>query len=399
MTRHYRYIVIGRGLIGSAAGKYLAENADGVALVGPDEPEGGWAQHKGVFSSHYDEGRITRSIDPDRNWALFAGRSIARYRDMEARSGLRFYEEKGALITCPSRDSGSDYVANAERVAAELGLEVQAGDNEMLTRQFPFFQFDEGTEGVFEPRNAGYISPRKFVAAQNLLAEKAGAEIIRKVAVSVREQGGRGVVETADGETLTADRVLVAAGGFSIQEGLLPQPLEMTVYARTVVFFEVDEEEAARLSGMPSMINHAPNISESTYMLPPIQYPDGKFYLKIGGDPVDIAVEGGQAIADWFRNGPGPDVAKQLVARMKALVPSLKIRSTDAKPCVVSYAHSGYPMIGWTGSPHIAVATAGSGAAAKSSDEIGRLGAELLAEGVIMTRGYDAAFTPQFRIG
>ena len=114
---------------------------------------------------------------------------------------------------------------------------------------------------------------------------------------------------------------------------------------------------------------------------------------------MDIAVEGGQAMADWFRKGPGPDIAGQLVARMKALVPSLKSRSTDAKPCVVSYAGSGYPMIGWTASPHIAVATAGSGAAAKSSDEIGRLGAELLSEGMIITSGYDADFSPQFRIG
>ncbi len=137
MTRHYRYIVIGRGLIGSAAGKYLAENADGVALVGPDEPEGDWTNHKGVFASHYDEGRITRSIDPNRNWALFAGRSISRYRDMEAHSGIRFYEEAGALITGPSRNSGSDYIANAERVAAELDLEVQAGGNTMLAEQFP----------------------------------------------------------------------------------------------------------------------------------------------------------------------------------------------------------------------------------------------------------------------
>jgi sarcosine oxidase len=38
----------------------------------------------------------------------------------------------------------------------------------------------------------------------------------------------------------------------------------------------------------------------------------------------------------------------------------------------------------------------GCGAAAKSSDEIGRLGAELLLHGRIIDRAYRADFTPQF---
>jgi sarcosine oxidase len=38
----------------------------------------------------------------------------------------------------------------------------------------------------------------------------------------------------------------------------------------------------------------------------------------------------------------------------------------------------------------------GCGAAAKSSDEIGRLGAELLLHGRIIDQAYRADFTPQF---
>ncbi|MGG2476361.1 FAD-dependent oxidoreductase, partial [Rhizobium sp. BR5] len=40
--------------------------------------------------------------------------------------------------------------------------------------------------------------------------------------------------------------------------------------------------------------------------------------------------------------------------------------------CVVSKTPSGYPAIGFTASPRIAVLTGGNGTAAKSSDEIGR---------------------------
>ena len=34
----HRIIVIGRGLVGSAAGRHLSALTDGVAVLGPDEP-------------------------------------------------------------------------------------------------------------------------------------------------------------------------------------------------------------------------------------------------------------------------------------------------------------------------------------------------------------------------
>jgi len=55
--------VIGRGLIGSAAARHLAKAGHAVTLIGPDEPADRKA-HRGVFASHYDEGRITRALDP-----------------------------------------------------------------------------------------------------------------------------------------------------------------------------------------------------------------------------------------------------------------------------------------------------------------------------------------------
>ncbi|TCL74978.1 hypothetical protein EV286_102542 [Rhizobium sp. BK251] len=54
-------------------------------------------------------------------------------------------------------------------------------------------------------------------------------------------------------------------------------------------------------------------------------------------------------------------------------------------------------MIGYTSSPRIAVLTGGCGTAAKSSDEIGRLGAELLLRGGIKDAGYAADFAAYFR--
>jgi sarcosine oxidase len=67
----YRYVVIGRGLIGAAAARHLATQEDGVAVVGPDEPSDR-GNHDGVFASYYDEGRMTRMVDPFMQWAVTA---------------------------------------------------------------------------------------------------------------------------------------------------------------------------------------------------------------------------------------------------------------------------------------------------------------------------------------
>ena len=53
--------------------------------------------------------------------------------------------------------------------------------------------------------------------------------------------------------------------------------------------------------------------------------------------------------------------------------------------------------IGFTSSPGIAVLTGCAGTSAKSSDEIGRLGAELLMTGEIAPQGYATDFKPAFR--
>jgi sarcosine oxidase len=193
-----------------------------------------------------------------------------------------------------------------------------------------------------------------------------------------------------------ADKVLLAAGGFTNRPGLLSEPLDLKVYGRTVVFFEVDEAEADRLSAMPSLIYEPEDIMAGIYMLPPIRYPDGRIYLKIGGDPTDIPLETDKDRREWFRTDGDPAAREHLIANMGDLVPGLAVRSISSTSCVTSYTPTGYPAIGWTSEARIGVLTGGCGAAAKSSDEIGRLGAELLLHGHIVDEAYEADFAPRF---
>ena len=200
----------------------------------------------------------------------------------------------------------------------------------------------------------------------------------------------------AKGDTLHADRVLVAVGGYSVSEGLLADPLDLMAYGRTVLFYDLDEAEQARLKGMPSLIAKVRAPDDEIYMLPPVAYPDGAVRLKIGGEPDDLLIEGRAALGDWFRSPGRRETIGHLSAIMERRVPGLRHRGISSAACITTYTRSGHPAIGWAGK-RIAVMTGGCGAAAKSSDEIGRLGAVLLSTGTIAGEGYASDFRVDFR--
>lgn len=395
MVAQFKYIVVGAGMMGASAARHLARAGDSVAVIGPSEPADIRA-HAGVFASHYDAARIARTIDSNADWARLANRSISRYGEIERESGVRFYHEVGCLIVGKKRGTGFSYIENVCAAAETLGVEAEVLDDGALAERFPYFSFETGCEGVFEKNDAGYVNPRELVRAQIIGAERHGATRIDDIAVSVRQDGDVTEVVTVSGRSYTAEKVLVAAGGFSISEGLLPQPLQMDVYARTVAFFEIPEAELGLYAGMPSLIYEPADPDKHIYLLPLVLYPDGKFYLKIGGEPVDVPLRTDREIRDWFRSGGNASVRDDFADIVATLIPAIDPSRISMAACVTSYTPSGFPAIGYTASANIAVLTGGCGAAAKSCDEIGRLGAKLLVDGAIGDEGYETDFAPLF---
>jgi sarcosine oxidase len=363
-----RIAVIGAGLIGAAAARHLAMAGHEVVLIGPPEPEQK-AGHRGVFGSHYDAGRITRSLDPWAFWSRASRESIARYAQIEDQGGVRFFHETGLVMAGPDRSGPISAVAAG---AARDGIACDRLHGPALAARFPYFRFKNGTLAMFEPKGAGYINPRSMVRAQIVAAQRFGAEWLRVVAQGMRDRAGGVVIDTDAGE-VAADQALISAGGYS--EGLCPVPLNLTVYARTVVLLEVDAQEAARLTGMPPLIWLEPE-GNDPYLLPPIRYPDGRTYLKMGGDVVDVVLRDAQDIGAWFQSGGNADVGRMLADQVRARMPGVRVLSTHVQPCVTTFAPDNTAVLRRVG-PHISVATAGNGRGAKCSDELGRLGAEV----------------------
>ncbi|KAI5085058.1 hypothetical protein GOP47_0001227 [Adiantum capillus-veneris] len=391
-TSPFPVIVIGLGLVGSAAARHLsAALGSSLLAIGPPEPSISWADYNGPFASHYDQGRLARISDPDPVWAAMAARSMARYSALEQASGIRFHEAIGSLRVSPLPD-GSLY--QSLQVGRQQGAQQELiEDHNVLQEKFPCFRFETGDAAIMERGAAGYINPRNMVSAQLALAQKNGACIVHE---GVREivPIGYGVrIVTWKGQIFWARKALVCAGIYS--KFLLPgrtRVLDLTVHARTVLLAEVGSEEAERLRTMPTFIWHLPKnpYLNWAYGCPPVKYPDGRLALKVGGTAWE-AVDVGHCEADldsWFKGGG--DKAERAALEdvlLRQLMPGLQTRSLSCKPCAVSFTAHGRPYIDSVdgerpaSTARVFVAAGGCGAAAKSADEIGRMAALLVLNG------------------
>jgi sarcosine oxidase len=395
MAVDFKVIVIGRGMMGAAAARHLSAMIEGVALIGPREPTERKSHH-GVFASHYDEARITRTFDDNVVWATLAARSLDRYAEIEANSGISFFSEAGCLFAGPVPQQGQGYLGRAIDIAGKLNVDFETLEPAAVRQRFPQFVLRAEFNGYYEKRRAGHVNPRALVRAQAALAEAGGVTVIDATVTGVRDAGGHVEVTVGD-QVYTAERVLVAAGGFSNFNQLLPRPVDIRVAARTVVFYELGEREIAIFGNMPSSIVFGDRDEDHVYILPPVRYPDGKTYLKLGGDTEARTFETLEDAGAWFRSDGDLAEREILVATASALMPDLAGCPVTAAPCVATFTPTAYPYAGFTSSVRIAVLTGGNFVAAKSSDELGRLGAVLMTEGRLGDEDFGAELTPVFR--
>ena len=377
----YDYAVIGLGMIGAAAFKYLSLTGKTIIGIGPGEPEGPWHSHNGVFGSHYDQGRITRQLDRSQLWADLAIKSISEYGTIEQQSGIQFYHQVGCIHVGPTPTQDETYITEIEQVAHSLSSDYTRCSALELRDVIPQLHFDEALTVLYEPKIAGYVNPRQLVEAQVKIARNGGAHVVRETAVSLKPQQTHFEIKTDKGSEIKAAKVLISAGGWT--QFLLGQDLGLIPKPRTILLARLSTEEAERLKGLPSMIFSGETVNpaiEGFYALPPILYPDGHVYLKIGTGLKDLDIpERSDDLNAWFQGEGSKIEAEGLKDELFRAVKNLKAESLHVKPCVTTYTPSREPLLEEIES-NLFVATGGCGAAAKSSNEIGRVAAEMVIE-------------------
>jgi sarcosine oxidase len=395
----YDVLVIGKGLMGSAAARYLSRELGRVGVIGPDEPLDA-ATHDGLFASHYDQGRITRLLSRDLVWAELAHRSIKQYRAIEAASGIRFYEPRGCLFVSTG-SAGDKYWPHIEEIGRTLPVDYERlSAGEMGTR-LPFFRFPQTCRFVLENAPAGYVNPRELIEAQLAIAAGQGAALMRETVVAVSDHAGTVQVTTKEGHRYQSRKLLLATGPYSNCFDLLPRKLDLYVETEIITLAELPPSEVARLETMPAVIYQA-NLGELSnfYMLPPVRYPDGRFYIKMGCDTsADQRLQRYDEIQQWMSHGDSDAAMDGMQGVVLGMLPGLKVASWQTKRCLLTRTAHQKPFIDSIDGERLFVATGGNGTSAKSSDAIGQLAASLVLNGAWVDALDGALFRAQWLNG
>ena len=373
----YDIMVIGAGLFGAAAAKYLSATRARVGLLGVAEPADVLA-HDGVYASHYDQGRLFGILARGALWSRLAALSIDTFPQVAAASGIPFYAPVGRLHMPTTYLRGGGYVAETE---AAHGLDVWHISAAEAAEALPYLHFPGAEAGYFERGRAGYLNPRLLVQAQLALAEEQGAHLIREQATAVHPAADHMRVETRAGNSYTAGKVLLATGAFTNCFDLLPEKLPLLAKSETILLAEVPESEVERLRAMPSVdYGIESDLLEGIYMTPPLRYPDGRFYVKMGANAVtDRYLESFEEIAAWFKTGDSDVLLEPLRQALRLLLPDLRVLSWQTGRCIITYTTHRNPYIDELLPGRLYGAIGGNGNGAKVSDGVGRLAASLVA--------------------
>lgn len=373
--------VVGLGLIGGGALRHLAASGARVVGIGPGEPSA-FASHAGAFASHYDSGRITRHLDPRREWAVLAGRSIAGYAALEEASGIAFHRPVGAVMA----EHDGERVAATLTNAASMGVPVTVVAPGAPAPTGGLLAFPAGSTLLCEPGPAGHIDPRRMLAANLVVARQQGAAVLDAEVTALAPVDGGWSLATSTGRSVSASRVLLASGPHA--DELLPEVVDaarapqLAVRGETVVLATVDAAEHRRLAALPSVLARIEHSTyEDLYLVPPTTYPDGTVRLKLGATrSTYLPLPAPEAKRAWMRGEAHREELPELRALLEGLVPGLRADAWETKPCLITETPSDLPYVEHL-APGLVIAAGGNGYAAKSANAIGALAADLLTSG------------------
>lgn len=372
----FESIIIGRGLIGSAAAKYISRSQKNVAMIGPDEAT---ALEQGiVFASHYDRARIQRIVGNDSIETLLNLQSAQQHSALEKESGVNYHVGDGCLLVIP--DDSGDYLNRYQEEAKKFDVDFQFLTNASELKTFNHnLHFPDSAKGVYEPAPSGHINPRLLIKAQSEVFKRNSGKIYNNTVSDVSFENNVIKIICIDEQTFYTKKVLLAPGSFVNFMNLLKKKLVLKVKSETTIWVKVKEEEARRLSSLPPLLYkiNEPQVQD-IYLIRPLQYPDGNFYLKMGANiPNDIYLKSLTEIQEWFKNGHKNDNRPVLENALKSILPGISIEEVHEKRCIVCYTQHNKPYIGPV-EKGLFVAAGGNGYAAMSSDKLGKIAATVL---------------------
>ena len=270
-------------------------------------------------------------------------------------------------------------------------LACEEVNEEFVKERWSYFVPPENCTGRFSKDYNGYISIRNLVVACRIVAKNNGVDIIADVVKDITKTSESYYSLTmANGDVILSKKVVVACGSFSNFFNILPtkRQLDLQLVGHTVLKFELDEADTEKMTNFPSMIYKPDPDSSYIYILPPIKYPNGKTYLKIGhvvypkldenklGQTLNTLDE----VQEWYCQEDYPKARKYFKKHFESLYQGVSFLNDELDFCVMAMTTSGKQLIDFI-DENLMVAAGGNGKSAKFGLEIGRICACSIVEG------------------
>ncbi len=284
-------IVVGAGIVGLSVAHAAARRGHAVTLLerGPvPNPQGASFDQHRMIRFHYGAAA---------GYTRMVGAAFAAWERLWTELGERHFADCGAVAI--SLREG-DYADQTAAVFRDQGVPHEIVRGAALARLLPQLDLPAGASGLLA-HPGGPLFADRIVTALHRLCESQGVRILPHSPVAAIEDDGR--VRTEAGDTLRADRVVVAAGAWL--PGLLPGRFgDLPTHRQALCYVAPPPAHAAAWAEGPALVVIG---DRGVYSLPPLagtglKFGDGAHRRRAApADGFAWSIDEGNEIIDAFR--------------------------------------------------------------------------------------------------
>jgi monomeric sarcosine oxidase len=209
MTRaDLQTIVIGAGAIGSATAYWLTEHGQTDVLV---LEQFGLGHDRGASQDH---SRAIRHSYHDNSYGRLTQAAYDNWDRLIAESGQQVIRRTGGVEIAVVGTPGAEMLQRYRQVLTDNGHGYEAWGKAELVERYPQWEIDEDVAVTYQP-DMGFVDIGRASQVHRALAAAAGAQLRPWTTVSRLETTGDLVRVYVDGDVLTAEHVVVAAGSWT----------------------------------------------------------------------------------------------------------------------------------------------------------------------------------------
>ena len=363
MKTSYRHVVLGAGVIGTAAALRIAERGDGDVLVLEQYRLG---HDKGSSNDH---SRIIRHTYHSSAYTALTPQAYAAWEDVEERTGLELVLHTGGLDLFEGAYGEQDLAAYRTALDA-AGIAYELLGNADVRGRFPQWRIGDDITGMYQA-DGGILNIKRAVAAQVALARELGVTFADETRVlSVDRDGALIRVHTNRG-IFEADGLTLATGSWA--GDLLPDlgvPWKITLSQEQVSYFAPAKVREFTPDRFPIWVYHG---EEIWYGFPVY----GEVAVKLARDLGKRVIT-----AEERTTEPDPAETRLLLDFLAERLPDAVGPEVLSKVCVYDMPPDKEFIVDLLpGDPRITVALGGSGHAGKFGAFLGEVVADLATTG------------------